>query len=104
MLNAFDYKKMWEGFKKKYADEYIMFEGRDLVEQAMDEFEEDYIKKNKNKLGYHKKMCIDYNVEPIKIQCLICDEEFEIENNYSGVIVCPKCGAWTEDLISWFSC
>jgi len=48
-------------------------------------------------------MCIDYNTEPMKIQCLICNEKFEIENNYIGIIFCPKCGAWTEDLISWFN-
>jgi len=53
MLNAFDYKNMWEEFRKKYGEEYLGYEGGQDVGEVMDEFKKDYIKKNKNKLGYH---------------------------------------------------
>jgi len=39
----------------------------------------------------------------MEIKCIICNEKFEIEVDYIGVITCPKCGAWTEDLMAWFS-
>jgi len=48
------YKKMWEDFIKKYGEEYIIFEGGDSVKDTMNDFEKDYIKRNKNKLGYHE--------------------------------------------------
>lgn len=38
------YKKMWKIFKKKYGEEYIIFEGGDSVKDVMDEFEENYLK------------------------------------------------------------
>jgi len=38
------YKTMWEKFKKKYGDEYIIFEGGDSVEDVMNEFEQKYLK------------------------------------------------------------
>ncbi len=40
----------------------------------------------------------------IKIKCLVCDEEFETKATYVDTIICPKCGAWTRDLESWFCC
>ena len=39
------YKKMWNKFKKKYGNEYIIFEGGDDVKDVMNEFEEKYLDK-----------------------------------------------------------
>ena len=39
------YKEMWEEFKKKYGEEYIIFEGGDSVGDVMNEFEEKYLHK-----------------------------------------------------------
>ena len=46
-LNAFDYKNMWNGFKTKYGDEYMFFEGGNSVEEMMREYKKDYIDKGK---------------------------------------------------------
>jgi len=37
------YKTMWGKFKEKYGDEYIIFEGGDLVKDVMKEFEDKYL-------------------------------------------------------------
>jgi len=37
------YEVMWKGFRKKYGEEYIIFEGGDSVKDTMDELEEKVI-------------------------------------------------------------
>ena len=63
MINI--YKKMWEKFKVKYGEEYIIFEGGDSVENAMDEFEEEYLKELKEYNEYIKTFKAGYGEKPI---------------------------------------
>jgi len=52
MLNAFGYKNMWEKFKEINGSVWGYGKGK-YIRELMDEFEKEYIKKNKNRLGHH---------------------------------------------------
>jgi len=55
------YKIMWKKFKKKYGNEYIIFEGGDSVEQVMDEFEDKYLKDDDiEEIKYHNPIYIPF--------------------------------------------
>lgn len=55
------YKKLWEGFKKKYGDEYIIFEGGDSVEDTMNEFKEEFLEDDDiEEVGYFKPIYIPF--------------------------------------------
>ena len=50
MLNAFDYKNMWEGFFEEWGKEGEWITN---IGDLMNQYKKDYIERNKNKLGYH---------------------------------------------------
>ena len=60
MLSSFDYKNMWEQFYEKYGNYWSAFDVRKAndveyryIGELMDKFARDYIKRNKDKIGYH---------------------------------------------------